>query len=117
MVEKVEFLKKVMERLKCVPKPVNELAEDPDFLKLIDIMIMKDGTLTEENRLLVALSAATALECKECIEDFKDAALNSGIPREKVSEAVLIAGFIATSNYVRTVAPLATLMKPETLMS
>jgi len=113
MASKQEFLKRVEERLKYVPRPVYKLAEDQDLLKQIDIMIVKDSALTEETRILVALSAATALECKECFKEFKDAALTSGVPHEKVSETILLAGFIATSCYVRMMALLTALIELE----
>lgn len=116
MVSKQEFLKRVEEKLKYVPRPVYELAENQDLLKQMNIMVMKNGALSEETRIPIALSAATALECKECIKEFKDAALTSGIPQKKVSETILLAGFIATSCYVRMMALLNALMKKIILM-
>jgi len=111
MASKQEFLKRVEERLKYVPRPVYKLVEDQDLLKQMNIMVMKNGALSEETRILVALSVATALECKECIKEFKNVALTSGIPQKKVSETILIAGFIATSCYVQIMALITALMK------
>jgi len=57
-------------------------------------VIMGDGALSSREKLLIALACTVALKCESCIENHTKAALKSGIKKEEILEAALVAGLI-----------------------
>jgi len=57
-------------------------------------VIMGEGALSSREKLLIALACTVALKCESCIENHTKSALKSGIKKEEILEAALVAGLI-----------------------
>ncbi|MCD4765010.1 MAG: carboxymuconolactone decarboxylase family protein [Methanosarcinales archaeon] len=57
-------------------------------------VIMDEGALSRKEKLLIALACTVALKCESCITTHTKEALKSGIKKEEILEAALVAGLI-----------------------
>jgi len=60
--------------------------------------LFEGGPLNDRERFLIALSAATALKSRNCIQSHYKRALNAGATKDEVLQSMLIAGMISNTS-------------------
>ena len=58
--------------------------------------VFKEGALSEREKSLIALAVSHALKCPYCIESYTNSCMEKGADEEQMSEAVHVAGAIAS---------------------
>ena len=66
--------------------------------------IMKEGSLSEKDKALIALACSAAVRCDQCISRHKKMALLKGASREEMLEAAAIAGLVRMGSGYNTAA-------------
>ena len=66
--------------------------------------IMKEGSLSEKDKALIALACSAAVRCDQCIRRHKKMALLKGASREEMLEAAAIAGLVRMGSGYNTAA-------------
>lgn len=66
--------------------------------------VMKEGSLSEKDKALIALACSVAVRCEQCIRRHKKVALLKGASREEMLEAAAIAGMVRMGSGYNTAA-------------
>ena len=66
--------------------------------------IMKEGSLSEKDKALIALACSVAVRCEQCMRRHKKMALQKGASREEMLEAAAIAGMVRLGSGYNTAA-------------
>ena len=66
--------------------------------------IMKEGSLSEKDKALIALACSAAVRCEQCIRRHKKLAVLKGASREEMLEAAAIAGLVRMGSGYNTAA-------------
>ena len=66
--------------------------------------IMKEGSISEKDKALIALACSAAVRCEQCIKRHKKMALLKGASREEMLEAAAIAGLVRMGSGYNTAA-------------
>jgi len=67
------------------------------FMELRSI-IMAEGVLSSNEKLLIALACTVAVKCESCIEAHTEEALKNGITMGEILEATSVAGLICSGS-------------------
>jgi AhpD family alkylhydroperoxidase len=66
--------------------------------------IMKEGSLSEKDKALIALACSAAVRCEQCLIRHKKLAQLKGASREEMLEAAAIAGLVRMGSGYNTAA-------------
>jgi len=66
--------------------------------------VMKEGSLSEKDKALIALACSVAVRCEQCVRRHKKVALLKGASREEMLEAAAIAGMVRMGSGYNTAA-------------
>lgn len=66
---------------------------DSAFKKLAS-EILKDGSLSQKEKSLIALACAVAIKCDQCTQNHKRQALKTGATQKEIMEAAAVAGLV-----------------------
>lgn len=66
---------------------------DSAFKKLAS-EILKNGSLSQKEKSLIALACAVAIKCEQCTLTHKRQALKIGVTQEEIMEAAAVAGLV-----------------------
>ena len=62
--------------------------------------IFKDGYLDLKTKELIAISASVLMRCQFCVDTHSQRALEAGVTKEDIAEAVSVAMFIAARSQI-----------------
>ena len=95
------ILREVKENLGFIPGPLMVMSKRAGLLgnfMAYGKRLFEGGPLTDRERFLVAVSAATALKSKNCIRAHSQRAIGAGATKDEVLQAILIAGMISNTS-------------------
>ncbi|MEM3406061.1 MAG: carboxymuconolactone decarboxylase family protein [Candidatus Aenigmatarchaeota archaeon] len=106
-----DFLETMKKKAGQVTEPMKILAElAPDIIvehARSQKFAMKEGKIPSKYKLLIALACSVAIGNESCVDTYAKIAKRSGISKDEVLEAILIARFeLASSTFSRSLPAL-----------
>lgn len=80
-----------MDNLKRLPQMSKNAKDATDAFWAYDKAALADGAIPKKYKELMALAVALTTQCAYCLEIHKNAAIEAGVTKEEISEAIHVA--------------------------